>query len=201
MDLNKLEEYLKKKILPDLVDSRGGFDKIHTLEVVDWIKQIINHSPKLKLDQVVLITAAYAHDWGYSGIFKKGQVMNNEIIDNAKPLHMVLGAEKTRKLLDDDFFSFLTGEQKERCIHLVAVHDKKYEIKDTDEIVLMEADMLSTLDVDTDKPIIDSESNKAVMDSILNIRLPKFVTQFSRDEAEKLIKRRINYFEEQGKKP
>lgn len=198
--LIKPEEYLKKKILPDLVDSRGGFDKIHTLEVVDWIKRIIDHNSQLRLDRVVLIIAAYAHDWGYSGIFKKDQVMNNKIIDSAKPLHMVLGAEKTRKLLADDFFSFLTDKQKERCIHLVAVHDKKYEIKDTDEVILMEADMLSTLDVDTDKSVIDAESNKAVMDSILNIRLPKFITKFSKHEAKRLIQRRINYFKEREKR-
>jgi len=200
MDQNKLEEYLKAKILPDLVDSRGGFDKIHTIEVVGWIKQILDHNPQLNLDRVVLIIAAYAHDWGYAGIFKKGQVMNDELIKSAKPLHMVLGAEKTRKLLSDDFFSFLTNEQKERCIHLVAVHDKKYEIKDFDEIVLMEADMLSTLDVDTDKPVIDAESNKAIMDSILNVRLPKFVTSFSKDEAKRLIQRRREYFSDQVKK-
>ena len=62
----------------------------------------------------------------------------------------------------------------------------------------MEADMLSTLDVDTDKPVIDAESNKALMGSILNIRLPKFITQFSKDEARKLIQRRRNYFENEG---
>src|SRR3990167_9208963 len=103
-NLIEIEEYLKNKILPDLVNSRGGFDKIHTLEVVDWIKQIIIHNPQLKLDQTVLIIAAYAHDWGYCGLFKKGQVMTEEIIKPAKPLHMKLGAEKTEKLLNDKFF-------------------------------------------------------------------------------------------------
>lgn len=199
-NLIEVEEYLKEKILPDLVDSRGGFDKIHTLEVVDWIKQIIDHNPQLKLDQIVLIIAAYTHDWGYSDIFKKGQVMTEEILKPAKPLHMVLGAEKTKKLLNDKFFSFLTDKQKKRCIHLVAVHDKKYEIDATDEIVLMEADMLSTLDVDSEKGVIDPKSNKALMDSILNIRLPKFITQFSKDEAEKLIQKRIKYYKELEKK-
>ena len=33
-----LEKYLKEKILPDLEKSRGGFDGIHTLEVVSWLK-------------------------------------------------------------------------------------------------------------------------------------------------------------------
>ena|SRR3989338_1449025 len=193
-NLNNLEKYLQEKILPDLEKSRGGFDKIHTLEVAGWLKQIISHNPKLKLDKTVLLIAAYAHDWGYSKIFKAGQIMNIEIIERAKPLHMKLGAEKTKKLLNDKFFSFLTEKQKERCAHLVAVHDKKYEIKDTDEIVLMEADMLSTLDMGTNKPVIDVESNKIVMDSILNIRLPKFITKFSKNEAKKLIQIRKDYY-------
>ena len=192
--INEIEQYLQEKILPDLKHSRGGFDKIHTLEVVSWVKKIIEHNPELNLDKVTLVIAAYAHDWGYSTIFKKGQVVRTEIIENAKPLHMRLGAEKTKKLLDDTFFDFLTKDQEERCVHLVAVHDKKYEIKDIDEIVLMEADMLSTLDIDTAKPVIDAESNKIIMDSILNVRLPKFITQFSKDEAKRLIERREEYF-------
>ncbi|PIP66932.1 MAG: hypothetical protein COV79_04525 [Parcubacteria group bacterium CG11_big_fil_rev_8_21_14_0_20_41_14] len=94
LDLNNLEEYLKEKILPDLEKSRGGFDKIHTLEVVVWLKQIIDHNPELKLDETVLIIAAYAHDWGYADIFRDGQVMNFELIENAKKLHMELSAKK-----------------------------------------------------------------------------------------------------------
>src|SRR3989339_1579799 len=178
--LNNLEKYLKEKILPDLEKSRGGFDKIHTLEVVAWLKQIINHNPKLKLDETVLIIAAYAHDWGYADIFRDGQIMNFEIIENAKKLHMELGAKKIERLLADNFFSFLTDTQKSRCIHLVAVHDKKFEINDIDELILMEADMLSALDVNSSKPVLDFESNKKFMKAILATRIPKFITEFSK---------------------
>jgi len=191
--MNKIEEYLKEKILPDLEKSRGGFDKIHTLEVVEWIKQIINHNSELELDRTVLIIAAYAHDWGYSSLFKNDEVMSFDKIENAKRLHEKLGAEKIKDLLKEDIFSCLTDEQKERCIHLVAVHDQKLEIKDTDELILAEADILSGIDIDT-KSKLDPESNKLFMDSVLNIRLPKFITEFSRREAEKLIKKRIDYY-------
>ncbi|MFA5961685.1 MAG: HD domain-containing protein [Parcubacteria group bacterium] len=194
MNLKKLEKYLQEKILPDLEKSRGGFDRIHTLEVVEWLKQIISHNPELKLDETVLIIAAYAHDWGYSEIFKDGQVMDFEIIENAKKLHMELGAKKTEKLLQDAIFSFLTDEQKARIIHLVAVHDKKFEIKDVDEIILMEADVLSGLDINTKKQILDAKSNEKFMDSMLNIRIPKFITEFSKDQAKRLVKIRVNYF-------
>ena len=92
--LNNLEEYLKEKILPDLEKSRGGFDKVHTLEAVAWLRQIISHNSELELDETVLLIAAYAHDWGYSDIFKEGQIMNFEIVENAKKLHMELGEKR-----------------------------------------------------------------------------------------------------------
>jgi HD superfamily phosphodiesterase len=191
----KLEKYLKDKVLPDLKKSRGGFDEIHTLEVVDWLKQIIEHNPNLNLDKDVLLIASYAHDWGYSDIFSERETMQFEKVENAKQLHMELGAEKLRIFLKDAFFSFLTDEQKQRCIHLVAVHDKKFELKDVDELVLMEADMLSSLDINTDKPIFDAESNKKFMEAMLTTRIPKFITEFSKKEAKKLVKAREYYYE------
>lgn len=192
----KIEEYLQKQILPDLEKSRGGFDKIHTLEVVDWLKKIIKHNPNLGLDENILLIAAYAHDWGYSDIFKDGEIMQFEKIENSKKLHMELGAEKIKALFKDDFFLFLTDKQKERCVHLVAVHDKKFELKDVDELILMEADMLSSLDINTKKPIFDAESNKKFMEAMLNTRVPKFITEFSKKTAAKLIEAREKYFRE-----
>jgi len=194
MVINKLEKYLKEKILPDLKKSRGGFDKIHTLETAYWLKQIIKHNPKLKLDQTVLLIAAYAHDWGYSNIFKDGQVMNFKLVADAKKLHMELGEKKIKALLKDNFFSFLTATQKSRCIHLVAIHDKKFELKDIDELILMEADMLSGLEVNTGKPVFDAKSNKKFMKVMLTARIPKFITSFSKIKAKKLIKARENYY-------
>lgn len=190
----KLENYLKKKILPDLEKSRGGFDRIHTLEVVSWLKKIIDHNPDLNLDRTVLLIAAYAHDWGYSEIFPEGQTMTFDLVEDAKSLHMKLGAEKVKNLLEDDFFDFLTKKQKDRCIHLVRVHDKKHEIDKLDELILMEADMLSALQVSEGKPVFDADSNRKFMDSFLNIRFPKFVTDFSKNKAKELMRKREEHY-------
>jgi hypothetical protein len=190
----ELEEYLKEKILPDLEKGRAGYDGIHTLEVVSWLKQIIDNNSELKLDKIVLLIAAYAHDWGYAGIFKDNQYISFEMLENAKKLHMELGANKIEKLLEDEFFSFLTDEQKARCIHLVAVHDKKFEIKDVDELVLMEADMLSSLEISVGKPVFDADSNKKFMEAFFTTRLPKFITEFSKREAKRLIQIRENHY-------
>jgi len=98
------------------------------------------------------------------------------------------------KLLEDGVFSFLTDQRKKRCVHLVSVHDKKHEIKEVDELILAEADILSGIDI-SNKPKLDAESNKKFMDSVIKTRLPKFITKFSREGAEKLIQKRINYYE------
>lgn len=190
----KLEDYLKKKICPGLEKGRPNFDKPHTLEVVTYIKRIIKNTPNIKVDKDVLMIAAYAHDWGYSGLFKNGKALNFEDVNNAKEQHMVLGVKKLSKLLNDKFFSFLTQEQKQRCIHLVAIHDKIDKIKDIDEIVLMEADMLSGLDVHSVKPTFDFDSNKKFIHAVKTTRIPKFVTQYSKNEAKKLIQARINFY-------
>jgi len=196
---NNLEEYLKEKIFPDLKQSRGGFDKIHTQEVVDWLKQIIDHNKDLKLDKTVMLIAAYAHDWGYSGLFRVGEMMDLEKIKSAKKMHMIIGAKKITKLLEDNFFSFLTDKQKYRIIHLVFVHDKKFEIKNIDELVLMEADMLSFLQVNSKKPVLDAKSNKKAMEDFFATRLPKFITKFGKNEAKRLIQAREDYFKQKRK--
>ena len=185
--------------MPDLENGRGGYDKVHTLEVVAWLKKIIEHNPELKLDETVLLIAAYAHDWGYSDIFKEGETMNFDTVENSKNLHMELGAKKIETLLNDDFFSFLTEAQKSRCVHLVAVHDKKFEIKDVDELILMEADMLSALEINTGKPLYDPESNRKFMETLLATRIPKFITEFSKNEADRLIKIREDYYNQKEK--
>jgi hypothetical protein len=192
---NNVESFLKEKILPDLEKSRGGFDAIHTLEAVDWLKKIFEHTPKLNLDKDVLIIATYAHDWGYAGIFADGEVMTAEKIGSAKKAHMEIGAQKIGELLKDNIFDFLNHDQKERVIHLVAVHDKKYDIKDDDERVLMEADMLSGINVNSPKAKFDAASNVKFMDSLLNIRLPKFLTEYGKTEANRLIKEREIYYQ------
>lgn len=191
--LNELEEFLKKRILPDLEKGRGDFDKIHTIEVVNWIKQIIANNPDLNLDKSVLVIAAYAHDWGYYGLFGDKKNLNAKEVDSARDVHMKIGAEKLKKLLKNNIFSFLTNAQKNRCIHLVAIHDKKYKLKDTDELVLMEADTLSGLDVSGGKPVFDAKSNIMFMKS-MTVKISKFITNFSKNEARKLIQKREEYF-------
>ncbi len=191
----QIEQFLRETIIPDLEKGRPNFDAPHTLEVVNWIKKIMQGHPELNLDQDVLIIATYAHDWGYSGLFGDKKNLSSTDVISAKPRHMEIGSQKIEELLENNIFSFLTENQKKRIIHLVAVHDKVPELKDTDELVLAEADILSGLDVENVKPTFDPESNRKFMESVARRRIPRFVTDFSKKEVERLFRARTAYYE------
>lgn len=192
---NDYEDYLKKKIFPDLEKGRPNWDRPHTEAVVKHIKAIIDYSPELNLDKTVLVIAGYAHDWGYSGLFAAGKPLSINDVGSAKPAHMKLGAEKISYLLGDDKFSFLTGEQKKRVTHLVEIHDEVEVLKDPDEIVLMEADTLAGLDTQKVKPSFDKDSNVRYMESVRMKRYPLFMTNYGKKLFEKLYKLREKYYE------
>ncbi|MFH0805001.1 MAG: HD domain-containing protein [Patescibacteria group bacterium] len=194
MELPTLEAYLVEKIIPDLEKGRPGFDAPHTLEVVSWVKKILEHEPRIVADRQVMLIAAYAHDWGYAGMFAHGRTLQIDEVIDAKKRHMERGAQKLRKLLGDPFFSFLSDTQKQRSIHLVAVHDKLGALEDSDEIVLMEADTLSGLDVETKKSQFDAASNKKFITAVAATRIPRFITKFGRREVKRLLRVRARYY-------
>jgi len=194
-NLINLEKYLQDNVLPDLEFGRPGFDKEHTLATVYYLKQILNANPQLDLDHNIMLIAAYCHDWGYGGLFNHDKKTSDysEVI-KAKAKHMIVGAEKLQKLLSDSFFSFLSTDQKQRCVHLVAVHDKLDKLKEIDELILMEADTLGALDVNLVKPTYDKVSNSKYIDGVRKKRIPKFITDYSKIIVNKLIQMRINYY-------
>ena len=100
------EIILQDSIFPDLETGRPNFDKPHTEAVVHYIKQILRNTSKLNLDKVVLIIAAYAHDWGYSGLFIHGKLAQLEDVKNVKKLHMQNSANKLRLLFKNSGFDF-----------------------------------------------------------------------------------------------
>jgi|SRR3989344_1015409 len=193
------ETVLQTVILADLDHGRLDWDRPHTEAVVKKVKAIIDNNPQLQLDEAVLTIAAYAHDWGYVGLFEKGKSAQIDHVAVAKPAHMAAGARKLEELLKNPEFSFLSEEQKSRAIHLVRVHDKLGELKDPDELVLMEADTLGALDVSLVKPSFDYQSNNKWMEKTLKTRVSKLVTDYSKREADRLIAERTQYYEGLGK--
>lgn len=195
-EFSELEVFLASKILPDLKKGRPGFDAPHTVEVANWVKQILDHEPSIAVDRAVLLIAAYAHDWGYAGMFSHDRTLQFHEVVDAKKMHMDLGAQKVAQLLDDNFFDFLNDTQKQRCIHLVAVHDKLDALKDLDELILMEADTLSGLDMTTTKSQFDAASNDKYMVAVQTTRLPRFITAFGKRRAQELFQKRTGFYKE-----
>lgn len=188
------EEMLKTKILPELEAGRPNWDKPHTEAVVAYVKSILDNTPSLNVDRVVLVIAAYAHDWGYAGLFSNGKQLNIDDVNNAKARHMQLSADKLREFLTDSGFDFMSDKQKERAIHLVSCHDNLESLKDTDELVLMEADTLGWLDVAKVKPSFDKVSNQKYMEGVRSKRLPLFITEYGRHVFETLYQSREKYY-------
>ncbi|MBU0999332.1 HD domain-containing protein [Patescibacteria group bacterium] len=193
--MQAINKFLEEKILPELEKGRPNFDKPHTIAVVDKIQEIIEHSPQFKVDPIVLLIAAYAHDWGYCDLFEDGQALELDDVKQAKSAHKRLGAEKISKLLQDKFFSSLTNEQKKRCVHLVAVHDNTEELTDPDELILMEADTLGGLDTNYVKPTFSAESNLRYIEGVKTKRAPKFITDYGKKELPRLIQMRMDFYE------
>ncbi len=191
---------LRQIILKDLANQgRKDYDKPHTEAVVYWLKELLARLDNLDgfdspdLDPAVLITAAYAHDWGYAGLFADADSRwLNNIIDRKK-LHMQRGAEKIEQLLYQRLNNYFTDRQKWRIVHLVAVHDQVRELKDEDELLLMEADTLGMLDVERVTPTLSPADEKRFMQhSIYKLRLPRFRHEEAKKIAEELIKAREN---------
>lgn len=194
----EIENFLKETILPELEKGRPDWDKPHAETTVQHMKKIIESSPKLGLDYIVLVISAYAHDWGYSEIFNDGRPFNLETLADAKPLHMEISAKKLRKLLENEAFSSLTKMQKDRAVELVRNHDKISGLKETDELVLMEADTLAALDVEKVPPTMKPESNSSYMESVRRRRIPKFISEYGKKEVEKLFKLREKYYQDKS---
>lgn len=94
MNLSDLEKNLQKIIFPSLEQGRQGVDKPHTEAVVHYLKLIVKNNPQLNLDLIVLLIAAYAHDWGYGGMFENGKSLQMADVAGAKEQHMLLGSDK-----------------------------------------------------------------------------------------------------------
>lgn len=190
----QIESFLQKSIFPELERGRPNFDKPHTTGVVHHIKEIIKQNPERNLDEDVLIISAYAHDWGYSNLFNDGRPIDLDRVKEEKPLHAKLSAEKVTKLLDNPIFEYLSPERKARIAHLVAMHDRLDELKDTDELILMEADTLGGLDVTFITPTFDKDSNERIMNGFRKRRQPLLITDYAKTMFEKVFQSRVDFY-------
>lgn len=186
----KAEAILRQIILKDLQNKgRKNYDKPHTEAVVYWMKHLLTHLNTPHSTSQTLITAAYAHDWGYSRI--QGMSESNDfkkVIQN-KTLHMQFSAEMIEQLLYSRLAKYYTEQQKLRIIHLVSAHDKVWELTQEDELLLMEADTLGMIDRNRVTPTFSpADIDTFLKKSIYNLRLPRFIHPEAKQIAEELLK-------------
>jgi len=194
MDHN-LEEIIISHILPDLNNGRRNFDLEHTKAVVYWMKYILDSLNKDCSYEKILITAAYAHDWGYVGLFEGIESDNPKEIAKRKPLHMKKGAEKIKNYLLQECTRFFTPKEIERVAHLVSVHDYVEDLKNEDEVTLMEADTLGMLDVKRSPPTFSKEDNTFFVNTqIFTRRIPRFIHENAKKKALLLAQQRLEYY-------
>ena len=192
----KARKLLENTIYPDLENGRPNWDLHHTKAVVRYMESILETHPELALDPEVMIPAAMAHDWGYAGLFRKGQPVSLAQNKDKKAEHMVLGAQKIEELLNNETFDYLTNRQKERIVHLVSVHDKLTELKDTDELVLMEADTLGATDINGLKPTHSYQEYLQWLDNTTANRITRFRTNYSKQKIKQLLLERARHYKQ-----
>ena len=187
-----IERVLKQVIFKDLTNKgRPNWDRPHTEAVVHWMKHLLGTLKKPSLNSKVLITAAYAHDWGYINLFTPGRPATIAEVLPMKKLHMKRGAEMIERLLYQRLSSHFTEAEILRVTHLVGVHDKVRELKDEDELLLMECDTLGMLDYERSPSTKSPEDEKGFLKhSIYDLRLPRFIHEEARIIAEKLLAKR-----------
>lgn len=188
--LQSVETVLQEHIFPDLLRGRKDFDLPHTKAVVHWVKQIC--SAESNLNHKILITAAYAHDWGYAEQFVNNPTYHN--IQKIKSSHMEIGARKIDELIRTRLNTYFSKTERARVTHLVAIHDKLNEIKIDDEIALMEADTLGALDVERVKPTFSRKDNESYLEEVINQRLPLFHHKLAKEMFATLLRERKSYY-------
>ena len=190
-----LEKIVSDRILPDLKKGRVDFDFKHTKAVVFWMKYLLSLFPSQASLKKILITAAYAHDWGYVGLFEGIDSNNLVEIAKQKPLHMQKGAEKIKQFLSQDCSLFFSQEEVEMVSHLVAVHDVVEDLHTEEELFLMEADTLGMLDVKRSPPTFSKKDNEHfIKTQIYGRRIPHFMHDEAKKQALSLAKKRLAYY-------
>lgn len=163
-----LRTTLENYALGFLRQGRKDWDEPHTRAVVYYAELIAR---KEGLDVLVLVSAAWLHDIGYYGQFKPGESEQFGEVMDRKKAHMVEGAKMAEDFLKrPEIQPFYTQEQRDRVVHLVSVHDKIEELREIDEIALMEADTLGAIDIERVKPTFNKEDGRKYIAYELTIR-------------------------------
>lgn len=134
-----MSEFDEKKLVdvakPYFSSARAG-DWEHALRVVRWVKEL----GKERGDLHLIITAAYIHDIGWSGVAPKGK------IDFEEMLKLEPKANKnSSKLIHEVLVKMHCDDTEIQTVQRLVAAADKYKAEKDDEEVIVEADALSKL--------------------------------------------------------
>lgn len=170
----ELRVLVENYALEILSRGRPGWDVPHTLAVVNWANKLARIAG---FDVKVLITASYLHDIGYYGQFEGLESAALDKVMDKKEKHMAVGAVMAASFLSSpEIGKYLTEDQIKRIVYLISVHDRVEQLKEPDELVLMEADSLGAIDIDFVEPTYKGEEALFYLETRMIKRRKRFVT-------------------------
>ncbi|OGH11828.1 MAG: hypothetical protein A2857_03985 [Candidatus Levybacteria bacterium RIFCSPHIGHO2_01_FULL_36_15] len=176
-----------------LSQGRKEWDIPHTRSVVHYANEI---GQSVNLDLLVEKTAAWFHDIGYFYLFEGGDSNQKDAVRDRKARHMTEGTRLAKEFLDrSDIAKHYRPDQASRIVHLVGKHDRVVELTDLDELVLMEADTLGTLDLTSITPTYDYNDAVKYLESVRRKRVPRFTTQLGKRYLEDLLPKFEEYLQ------
>lgn len=132
----KFDEQKLKEIAKPYLDLARAGDWEHALRVVKLVKELGRDSGDLYL----LITAAYIHDIGWSGVAPQGKIDLDEMLK----LEPQANANSSRLVIEVLNKLQFTDSEIKTVNRLIAAADK-HESEQEDEAVIVDADSLSKL--------------------------------------------------------
>jgi HD superfamily phosphodiesterase len=136
---NNRVEFEEKKLIeiakPYFDSARSG-DWEHALRVVRWAKELSNN----RNDYYLLVTAAYIHDIGWSGIAPKGKIDLDEMIKLEPKAN-----ENSSKLITEVLAKMQFRNSEIEVVNRLVAAADKHESKQDDEAIIVDADSLSKL--------------------------------------------------------
>jgi hypothetical protein len=142
-------------------------------------------------DEKILMTAIYLHDIGYPGLLRENYTFEEVSDKTTKEIHMKKGAETAEKILKE--LGEYTPDEIREIVHLVYVHDKIWQLSTHNEILVMEADSLSSLDRNRTKITLDKENMLKFLEHFERKRTPRFKTKTGKKILSRLLKQTKEY--------
>ena len=129
------EEKLKETAKPYFASARAG-DWRHALRVVRWVRELGNGRDDLNL----LVTAAYTHDIGWSGVAPKGKVDLDEMLKLEPKAN-----ENSSKLISEVLTKLQFTDSEIQIINRFVAAADNHQSERKDEAIIVDADNLSKL--------------------------------------------------------